>query len=269
MMTADEFCKRAVGIVKNYKTCYCLGGFGHFCNDKNIKRELSRTDVNNKPYEQGMRSIENKGFIFDCVGLIKGILWGWHGDSSFVYGGAVYISNDVPDVGANGMIKRCNNVSTDFSNIQKGEVVWLEGHIGIYVGEVDGVPGCVVECTPRWNIAPHGVKISGIKSLGYTGSYSRTWTKHGFLPFVDYTEKTEPKEEPKEEPKKETEEKGEIELLYHTIDDVPDWGKEAVKWFVDKGYIAGVGGGDLSLTNDLLRTLVVLYRVLQNNNITQ
>lgn len=39
-------------------------------------------------------------FGFDCVCLIKGVLWGWHGDKNAVYGGATYTSNGVPDIGA-------------------------------------------------------------------------------------------------------------------------------------------------------------------------
>ena len=27
------------------------------------------------------------------------------------------------------------NVSNDFKNIKRGELVWMEGHVGIYVGE--------------------------------------------------------------------------------------------------------------------------------------
>ena len=30
---------------------------------------------------------------FDCVNLIKGVLWGWSGDASKTYGGAAYKSN--------------------------------------------------------------------------------------------------------------------------------------------------------------------------------
>ena len=77
------------------------------------------------------------------------------------------------------------NVSTDFSNIQKGEAVWVKGHIGVYIGD-----GKVIECTPKWSVSP-GVKISYLENLGFKGGYSRTWTKHGFLPWVNYTEKKE------------------------------------------------------------------------------
>ena len=51
-------------------------------------------------------------FGFDCVCLIKGILWGWNGDKNATYGGAKYASNNVPDLGADSMIKKCPDAST-------------------------------------------------------------------------------------------------------------------------------------------------------------
>ena len=82
-------------------------------------------------------------FGFDCSGLIKGILWGWDGLPTATYGGAKYTSNGVPDISADQMITKCSGVTTDFSNIEIGEAVWMPGHIGIYIGD-----GLAVECTP-------------------------------------------------------------------------------------------------------------------------
>ena len=50
-----------------------------------------------------------------------------------VYGGAGYSVNGVPDTDAQGMLKYCNGVSTDFSNIKNGEFLWLDGHCGIFM----------------------------------------------------------------------------------------------------------------------------------------
>ena len=123
---------------------------------------------------------------WDCICLIKGILWGWKNDKTKPRGGgAVYASNGVPDIGENTMINQCKNVSTDFTNIKKGEMVWLDGHAGVYVGD-----GNVIEATAGWNtlkviksqIGPNGERTYN----GKTGSAN--WQKHGFLPYVDYTE---------------------------------------------------------------------------------
>ena len=75
-----------------------------------------------------------KSFEFDCVCYIKSILWGWNNERSG-HGGAKYASNGVPDIGTEKMIRVCTNVSTDFSNVKEGELVWMEGHVGIADGK--------------------------------------------------------------------------------------------------------------------------------------
>lgn len=108
---------------------------------------------------------------FDCVGLIKAVLWGWNGDESKVYGGAVYASNGVPDVSADAMIGKCTDVSSDFSSILTGEFLWMKGHCGIYIGN-----GKVVESSPKW---ANGVQVTALTA--------RNWLKHGKLPWVEYS----------------------------------------------------------------------------------
>ena len=123
---------------------------------------------------------------FDCVNLTKGILWGWVGDASKTFGGAKYGSNGVPDTNANGMIQRCHSVSTDFSAIEPGEGLWLEGHWGLYVGG-----GLAVECTNHtgWK---SGVQITAVWNIGKKqGYHGRFWTKHGKLPWVQYAGEVE------------------------------------------------------------------------------
>ena len=120
-------------------------------------------------------------FGFDCVCLIKGILWGWRGDTAKSYGGASYAVNGVPDIGADQMITKCAGVSTDFSNVAVGEALWCEGHIGVYIGN-----GLGVECTPRWD---NKVQITAVANIGKKEGYNaRTWRKHGKLPYIDYIE---------------------------------------------------------------------------------
>ena len=119
-------------------------------------------------------------FGFDCVCLIKGILWGWNGNVNANYGGAAYKSNGVTDVGANGLINQCRCVSSDFRNIQIGECVWMPGHVGIYIGD-----GKVVECTPKWE---NKVQITNLGNIGNKTGHYRMWSKHGLIPWVDYSE---------------------------------------------------------------------------------
>ncbi len=48
--------------------------------------------------------------------------------------------------------------------------------------------------------------------------------------------------------------------IYHTLEEVPAWGTETVKFLLEKGYLAGDDEGDLDLEHYMLRTLVISYR---------
>lgn len=108
---------------------------------------------------------------------------GWCGDKSKVYGGADYASNGVLDISEDQMISRCDGVSTTgWKDMAVGEAVWMSGHIGIYIGD-----GLAVECSPKWE---NKVQITAVGNIGKKAGYNtRTWTKHGKLPYVSYTEK--------------------------------------------------------------------------------
>ena len=190
IQTGAQLAASAVDVAENYKTLYVLGCFGAPMNEQNKDRYSSNLSFNRQTTRTvKIKSATAKTFGFDCVCLIKGLLWGWSGDNTKVYGGATYEANGVPDIDADQMIKKCADVSTDFTNISVGEVVWISGHIGIYIGD-----GLAVECTHRWK---DGVQITAVHNIGQRDVYNgRTWTKHGKLPYVKYTEEA-PKEQQK------------------------------------------------------------------------
>lgn len=178
-MKSSEFVRRALDIANNLSTLYVLGCFGAPLKSSTVQRYIDQYSYN-KSREQQIRAHTDKRpcvFGFDCVCLVKAILWGFSADENHQYGGAVYQSNGVPDIGEDEMIRRCLDVSTDFSNIVPGEVVWITGHFGIYVGD-----GKVVECTPAWK---NRVQITTLGNLKREGTY-RIWTKHGKLPYLEY-----------------------------------------------------------------------------------
>lgn len=191
--TATELVAKCKEVVQNYKTLYVLGCFGAPMNTKN-KERYCRNQAYNKQASRTnkIRAASSDTFGFDCVCLIKGLLWGWNGDTSKTYGGASYTSNNVPDIGADQMIKKCKAVSTDFTNIVPGEAVWIEGHIGVYIGD-----GLAIECTPKWK---DGVQITAVHNIAKKSGYNgRKWTKHGKLPYVTYEDPVVPKEPAKTE----------------------------------------------------------------------
>ena len=176
-MKLDTFIAQ-LKLAASVKTLYIKGCFGAPMNDSNKKRYS-----NNCSYNRNRASMINKctpdTFGFDCVCLIKGILWGWNADKSKQYGGASYGANGVPDCSEAALINSCPDKSTDFTRIQPGEVVWMSGHVGVYIGE-----GQVIECSPSWE---NGVQYTWLGNLSqYRKGHYRVWTKHGHMPYVDY-----------------------------------------------------------------------------------
>lgn len=185
LFTAQEIANRHLDVAKNYKTIYMYACYGWQVTSTtiNVKAAQNLNGWYTQAHINGLRKVANQKpptWGFDCVNLTKAILWGWTGDASKEKGGAVYGSNGVPDTNANGMIQKCQNVSGDFSNIEVGEGLWMEGHWGLYVGN-----GLAVECTGRWDNCVQITSVWNIqKKSGYNG---RLWTKHGKLPWVQYS----------------------------------------------------------------------------------
>lgn len=179
-MNNHEFVTKLKDIANNYKTLYVMGCIGaplkssnknYYCNNYKYNKRVDRTAK--------IKAAENGTFGFDCVCLIKSVLWGWNGDITKSYGGAKYQSNGVPDITADAMYNKCTNRSTDFTKIQIGEAVWTNGHIGVYIGD-----GLAVECTPSWKDC---VQITAVGNIGAkTGYPTRKWKGHGKLPWLEY-----------------------------------------------------------------------------------
>ncbi len=105
LMDAQTFAAKARKIATEYKTSYMLGPWGWPATEKMIKRAcMGSHGADNKTWLSYANAIKDEGYLFDCVGLIKGILWGWSGDFYRTYGGAGYACNGVPDYDAGQMI---------------------------------------------------------------------------------------------------------------------------------------------------------------------
>lgn len=180
-MKSSEFIDKLVDAAENHKTLYVMGCFGAPMNGGNVERYINHHSYNKQVARAAMiRAAANKNiFGFDCVNLIKGILWGWTGDVSKTYGGATYVTKGVPDINADGMMLKCTGLSTNFAGIVPGEAVGLPGHIGVYIGG-----GKVVECTPSFK---NNVQITACLNVGaISGMSGRKWKNHGKLPYITY-----------------------------------------------------------------------------------
>ena len=175
--TGNDLATACLNVANNYKTLYVMGCFGAPMTAANKERYCQNHSYNQQTARQVMiKSATSDTFGFDCVCLIKGLLWGWNGSKAKTYGGATYASNGVPDVSADGIIGKCKDVSTDFSKLAVGELLWMTGHVGIYIGN-----GQAVECTPAWK---NGVQVTDV--LNVKSGTGHKWTKHGKLPYVTY-----------------------------------------------------------------------------------
>ena len=172
-MTNLEFAEKACLVAEGTKTVYMWGTFGAPVTETLIRQKSeqypSRYSAARKKLLRGL--IGKNYWAWDCVGLIKGILWGWDNDPRKRFGGAVYESHGVPDTNVTGMKKACYDRSGDMNTLVIGEVLFLPGHMGIYVGN-----GNAAEAT--LNGSWDGVVITPLSA--------RKWTEHGKLPYVDY-----------------------------------------------------------------------------------
>ena len=190
--TNIELAALALKVAMSFISVYVRGCFGAPMTESNKQRYINAQEFNRKANRlPKIQAATGKTFGFDCVCFIKALLWGWVGDTSHEYGGAEYESNGVPDINADTMINRCKDISQDFSKIRVGELVWIPGHCGIYIGNCQ-----VAECTYRWN---DGVQITRVHNLvPDDDTPGRSWNLHGKLPWITYCEYDETEDKPLE-----------------------------------------------------------------------
>lgn len=181
VMTSKEFVNKAIEISK-LQTQYLMGGFG--CRlGKDWYNENYYWNKDNKAKLEAKYNTNPITFGFDCVCLIKGILWGFNGDPNKEYGGAVY--DKTTDFSVSQMMDTCSDLTTDFYNIEEGELVFLgTNHCGIYIGN-----GEVIESTPAWKCKVQRTLLPSRNSTNYEKLPVRNWDKHGHTSFIDYNSK--------------------------------------------------------------------------------
>ena len=109
----------------------------------------------------------------DCVGLIKG--YGWYNAET----GEIKVgSNGMMDVSANGMFENATVKGTiDTIPEVPGLAVWVDGHIGIYIGN-----GEVIEA------------MNTLRGVTRTQLAGREWTHWLQIPYISYVEDLEENE---------------------------------------------------------------------------
>jgi hypothetical protein len=129
-----------------------------------------------------------------------------------------------------------------------GYGLWMQGHIGVvsetkgYYYAMDGSARNMVKylmSMQNWTCA---IKLKDIDySRGYIDMDKYNELKTEIDTIFKQLEGIKPK-------------------VYNTINDIPEWGQEAVQYFIDKGVLQGTDKG-LNISYDFLRLLVILYRL--------
>lgn len=168
---------------------------------KDMKYLVTKRDTiycNQFPYNCGFIHA-NGATSYDCIGLWKTYI----NNPETVYkktpyGFYVKPGLVVPDGWSElDLLNNCTHVQWgDFSNIVPGSYLYMEGHAGIYVGDLFGKDSAVnvIECTTGWGV--NGVCASwidlntGARRDMHRGNQIFSWEAHGRMSkFIDYSTK--------------------------------------------------------------------------------
>lgn len=176
-MKSAEFVQRLIEIPQKYKTAYAKGTFGQKATNGTLDAKAKQYPgwyiPNGVPTRLNkLKALPDDTRLFDCCGLVKAVAWN--------FPNTVYTSNGVKDYSDQTMWEACTDKSQSFTQIQPGELLWMQGHVGVYIGE-----GKAIECTGSWEAK---VMITCVQNMGtISGLHARRWTGHGKLPFIEYT----------------------------------------------------------------------------------
>ena len=172
IMTSEQFIERLT-IIKNRKTFY----------------------KNAYPYNLCYIHADGRTSA-DCVNLVKAVLNGYDVNNKTVG----YYQRDLSNTGdctEAELLAQCTDVSSDFKILDnKPRILYMKGHIGVYLGKEIERKFNVIECTKSFG---GGVVYSWVDSDGTRrnvngGNRNGRWTHHGLAtPWVSYSEvKPEP-----------------------------------------------------------------------------
>lgn len=139
---------------------------------------------NNFPYNLGY--YHGSYYTFDCVNLLKAVLNGW--EDYTTVGDYVHDLSRTGDVNEWQFISECRGLSTDFTQMNVCSALYMQGHIGCYMGGEFTRGGLVyntIECTSG-SLAGDGVVASYVDTNGIRydhkgGTMIGQWSHNGLL----------------------------------------------------------------------------------------
>ena len=149
---------------------YVYGTYGEVLNESILTTKISQFPEQVGENEEFIRQHWLGGRTADCIGLIKGYAW-FNCDT----GQIEYRSNGVRDTGSDPMLDMATEKGTiDTMPDIPGIAVWMDGHIGIYVGDGQTIHAANTEL---------GVIMTPLAQSGWTH-----WLK---IPYITYLENAE------------------------------------------------------------------------------
>lgn len=156
-----------------------------------------KTYYNNRfPYNCGYIH-PNGELSFDCIGLVKSVINNI-GIAHLYKPAGYYVTPGqvIPDTTEIDILNLCSGVVWgNFANCTAGEYLYMNGHGGVFVGDLFGASSSVnvIECTTGWGC--NGVVASWVDSDGTRrdmkgGTPLGKWEAHGKLSkYIEYTQK--------------------------------------------------------------------------------
>lgn len=137
---------------------------------------------------------------FDCNNFVKSLI----NKPEIAYSTKVWDyappATVIPDVSEWGLLSLCTDIRwSDFSNVAPAEVLYMAGHIGLFVGEYSDPSGVVntIEATAAMGggVLSSWCSPTGLRYDHKGGNYLGRWEAHGKLtPYIDYG--ADPKPQP-------------------------------------------------------------------------
>lgn len=158
---------------------------------------------NSYPYNVMFYHAEDKTWSCDCLGFVHTLINGFCGNINFNPGGGAVMDDFVNYSDEETTIyKYCKNVTSDFTVLLPGEILYMRGHVGLYIGNCepfhDGRIFNVAECCYS-SFGGGGmltyVDPDGTRRNHKNGSTAGSWLKHGECIRVEYDVTTEDPEE--------------------------------------------------------------------------
>lgn len=175
-MTNKELVKRAIQAATQFNTMYLSRTSGQPVTEE-IKND-HRFEYHHGKKRTKLEAADETTFAFGNSGFLEAMLEGWNPGSRKAKTKAKDLPDKLHEFNAEIYRDACVRISDEFDYIEPGEILWMKGCIGIYVG--DG------KCVLSTESIGDGVQIAGVAGMTDEDIPLIRWQQHGRLPWITY-----------------------------------------------------------------------------------